>query len=91
MFFKDLGNFGSYNYDLFIILGFGSFGVLSILLAGIFSNNKFALYGALRAVIQMISYELVLLLTILPILSVVGSGTLVDILYMQNLCHISFG
>jgi NADH-quinone oxidoreductase subunit H len=47
------------------IVAVGSFGIVSIIMAGWSSNNKFALLGAFRAVAQMISYEVPMVLALL--------------------------
>jgi len=44
-------------------------------MAGWGSNNKFSMLGAMRAIAQMISYELPLIITVLPVVMVVGSLT----------------
>ena len=51
----------------------GSTTELSVFMAGWGSNNKFSMLGAMRAIAQMISYELPLILTVLPVVMVVGS------------------
>ena len=53
----------------------GSTTELSVFMAGWGSNNKFSILGAMRAIAQMVSYELPLLITVLPIVMVVGSLT----------------
>src|SRR5216110_3616355 len=53
----------------------GSTTELAVFMAGWGSNNKFSLLGAMRAIAQMISYELPLIITVLPIVMVVGSLT----------------
>ncbi len=51
------------------IIAVGSFGVVAVLMAGWSSNNKFALLGAGRAVAQMVSYEVPMVLALLvPVL-----------------------
>src|SRR3972149_5017563 len=45
------------NVGVLYIAAVGSFGILSVLMAGWSSNNKYALLGAFRAVAQLISYE----------------------------------
>ena len=42
-------------------------------MAGWGSNNKFSMLGAMRAIAQMVSYELPLIITTLPVVMVVGS------------------
>jgi NADH-quinone oxidoreductase subunit H len=53
----------------------GSTTELGVFMAGWGSNNKFSMLGAMRAIAQMVSYELPLLLTTLPVVMVVGSLT----------------
>jgi NADH-quinone oxidoreductase subunit H len=53
------------NVGILYIAAVGSFGVLSVLMAGWSSNNKYALLGAFRGVAQLISYEVPLLLTLI--------------------------
>ncbi|MBW8009926.1 MAG: NADH-quinone oxidoreductase subunit NuoH [Chloroflexi bacterium] len=57
------------NVGVLYIAAVGSFGVISILMAGWSSNNKYALLGAFRSVAQLVSYEVPLFLTLLvPVL-----------------------
>ena len=51
----------------------GSATELAVFMAGWGSNNKFSMLGAMRAIAQMVSYELPLILTVLPVVMVVGS------------------
>ncbi|HEY1769006.1 MAG TPA: NADH-quinone oxidoreductase subunit NuoH [Chthoniobacterales bacterium] len=53
----------------------GSSTELSVFMAGWGSNNKFSMLGAMRAISQMISYELPLIITVLPVVMIVGSLT----------------
>jgi NADH-quinone oxidoreductase subunit H len=53
----------------------GSTNELAVFMAGWGSNNKFSMLGAMRAIAQMISYELPLLITVLPVVMVVASLT----------------
>jgi len=51
----------------------GSTTELGVFMAGWGSNNKFSMLGAMRAIAQMVSYELPLLITVLPVIMIVGS------------------
>jgi NADH-quinone oxidoreductase subunit H len=51
----------------------GSAAELAVFMAGWGSNNKFSMLGAMRAIAQMVSYELPLIITVLPVVMVVGS------------------
>ena len=62
----------------------GSTTELAVFMAGWGSNNKFSMLGAMRAIAQMISYELPLIITVLPVVMVVGSLTPESIVAAQN-------
>jgi NADH-quinone oxidoreductase subunit H len=51
----------------------GSTTELAVFMAGWGSNNKFSMLGAMRAIAQMVSYELPLIVVTLPVVMVVGS------------------
>ncbi len=51
----------------------GSTTEVAVFMAGWGSNNKFSMLGAMRAIAQMVSYELPLIITVLPVVMVVGS------------------
>jgi len=51
----------------------GSTTELAVFMAGWGSNNKFSMLGAMRAIAQMVSYELPLIITTLPVVMIVGS------------------
>ena len=51
----------------------GSTTELGVFMAGWGSNNKFSMLGAMRAIAQMVSYELPLIVTVLPVIMIVGS------------------
>ena len=69
---------------LLLVLAFGGLAVLGTLLAGWSSNNKFSLLGAVRAGAQLISYELVLALTVVGLLFVYGTVDLAAIVRQQS-------
>jgi NADH-quinone oxidoreductase subunit H len=78
------------NVGVLYIAAVGSFGILSILMAGWSSNNKYALLGAFRAVAQLISYEVPMLITLMvPVLLARDMG-LMAIVDSQSLWYIAF-
>jgi NADH-quinone oxidoreductase subunit H len=72
------------NVGIMVILAFSSLSVLSILLAGWGSNNKYSLIGAVRSVAQNIAYEIPLLLSLLVIVFMANSLSLRDIVEAQK-------
>lgn len=46
---------------------------LTVFMAGWASHNKYSMLGAMRAIAQMISYELPLIITIIPVVMIVAS------------------
>lgn len=56
------------NVGLLLFLAMSSLGVYGITLAGWASNNKYALLGGLRSSAQMISYELAMGLSTIPVI-----------------------
>jgi len=65
----------------FFALGAGS--ELAIFMAGWGSRNKYALVGAMRAIAQMISYEIPLVLSTVAVVMIVGSLSLTQIVETQ--------
>jgi len=72
------------NVGILVILAFSSLSVLSILIAGWGSNNKYALIGAIRSVAQNIAYEIPLLLSLLAVVFMVNSLSLKDVVEAQK-------
>jgi NADH-quinone oxidoreductase subunit H len=66
------------------ILAIGSLGVYGIVLAGWSSNNKYALLGGLRSSSQMISYEIAMGLSTIPVLLLAGNVSLNQIVQQQS-------
>jgi NADH-quinone oxidoreductase subunit H len=69
---------------LLIVFAFSGISIIGAMLAGWSSNNKFSLLGALRAGSQLISYELVMGLTVLGLILVYGSVNMVTIVQQQS-------
>ncbi len=65
------------NVGLLFFLSVGASGIYAPLLAGLASNSKYSLLGAGRACVQLLSFEVVSTLSILPPLMIVGSLSLV--------------
>jgi NADH-quinone oxidoreductase subunit H len=57
---------------------------LSVFMAGWGSRNKYALLGAMRAIAQMISYEVPLILTAVPVIMLSGTLSLSRIVELQH-------
>lgn len=72
------------NIGLLFVLGMSSLSVYSVALAGWSTNNKFALIGSLRAMAQMISYEVFMGLSLVPVIMVTGSLNLSQIVEAQK-------
>jgi len=71
------------NLGLLVIFLLSSLNVYGLVLAGWSSNSKYALIGALRAIAQMISYEIVFGVCILIVIFFSGSASLNDIVLSQ--------
>jgi NADH-quinone oxidoreductase subunit H len=65
------------------ILAVASLGVYGVVLAGWSSNNKYSLLGGLRSSAQMVSYEISLGLSTIPVLLLAGNVTLDSIINQQ--------
>lgn len=72
------------NYGLLLLLTLSSLNVYSLVIAGWSSNSKYALLGAIRAIAQLLSYELVLGIVILCVVSYTGTLNLVGLVYYQQ-------
>jgi NADH-quinone oxidoreductase subunit H len=71
------------NVGLLYVFALSSLGVYGVALGGWASNSKFALLGGIRGAAQMISYELALGLSLVPIVMLSGSFSLVEIVQAQ--------
>jgi NADH-quinone oxidoreductase subunit H len=69
---------------LLIVFAFGGMTIIGAMLAGWSSANKFSLLGALRAGSQMISYELIMAMTLLGLILIYGTINLDEIVRYQS-------
>jgi len=71
------------NVGLLFVFALSSLGVYGVALGGWASNSKFALLGGIRGAAQMISYELALGLSLVPVVMLTGSFSLTAIVDAQ--------
>ena len=69
---------------LLFFFAMGAMTELSVFMAGWSSRNKYSLLGAMRAVAQMISYEVPLLMSSVAVVMITGSLSLTKIVEAQN-------
>jgi len=75
--------FMNFQTNLLIYIVIATMPVISILLAGWASNNKYSLMGAIRNVAQILAYELPIAFTILSIIALANSMNLSQIIMAQ--------
>ena len=75
------------NVGVVFVVAFGSLTTIAILMAGWGSRNKYSLLGGMRAVAQMVSYEVPMVLAMLGPVLLAGSMSLVDITRAQKGWH----
>jgi NADH-quinone oxidoreductase subunit H len=73
------------NTGIYFLLAIISIDVLGILMAGWGSNSKFSLFGAMRSVAQIVSYEVPLGLTVLCVVMIASTLNLQEISYQQGI------
>ncbi len=71
------------NVGLLFFIALSSIGVYGVALGGWASNSKYSLVGGIRGAAQLISYEVSLGLSLVPIVMLAGSFSLVDIVNAQ--------
>jgi len=78
------------NAGFLYLFAVSALGVYGAALAGWSSNNKYALLGGLRASAQMVSYEIAMGMSLLPIVIIFGTLNMQDIIAAQS-GHLLFG
>ena len=76
---------------LLLVLGLSSISVFGVIFGGWASNSKYPLMGALRSVVQILSYEIPIGLTVLTVIFFARSIDLVEIVNHQHQAKIWFG
>jgi NADH-quinone oxidoreductase subunit H len=69
---------------LLYILGMSSLAVLSVFMAGYSSNNKYSLFGAMRVIAMLVSYEIPIVLALLGVVIWTGTMNLQGIVLFQE-------
>lgn len=75
---------------VFYVLSISSVSVVALLLAGWGSNNKYALLGAFRAVAQLVSYEVPMILSLLVPIILASSMSTMDMVEAQAIPFVIF-
>ncbi|HSG14726.1 MAG TPA: NADH-quinone oxidoreductase subunit NuoH [Anaerolineae bacterium] len=76
------------NVAVFYVLAVSSVSVVSLLLAGWGSNNKYALLGAFRAVAQLVSYEVPMVMALIIPVLLAGTMSTQGIVEAQSVWYV---
>jgi NADH-quinone oxidoreductase subunit H len=69
---------------VFYVIAVSSLSTVGLIMAGWASNNKYALFGAMRSAAQIVSYEIPAVMVLLTVVMMVGSLSLQDIVWAQQ-------
>jgi NADH-quinone oxidoreductase subunit H len=75
------------NIGVLYVFGVLSMGVYGIMIGGWASNNKYSLFGGLRAASQIISYELAMGISLIALLMITGTLSLKQMVLQQQAGH----
>ena len=73
------------NVAVLYVIAVGSVETIAIFMAGWASGNRYALFGSMRAVAMLVSYEVPMILSLVGVLLWAGSMSLVDVVEAQRL------
>jgi NADH-quinone oxidoreductase subunit H len=82
---KNTGTFADLDIGILYIVAIGSLSVVAIFMAGWGSNNKYSLLGAMRAIAQLVSYEVPMVLAIVGVVLIAGSLKMSEIVGEQTI------
>ena len=82
--FSEKGIIVDLNIGIFFIAAVGSLEAIGVVMAGWSSNNKWSLFGAIRAATLVVSYEIPLSLSLLAAVICAGSMSMIDISAAQE-------
>src|SRR5580658_4306667 len=71
------------NVGILYTFGIVSLGVYGIVLAGYASNSKYPFFGGIRSSAQMISYEIAMGMSVIPVFLIVGDLNLSQVIQYQ--------
>jgi NADH-quinone oxidoreductase subunit H len=69
---------------ILFVLALSSMGVYGLVMAGWSSNSKYAFLGGLRGSAQMVSYEVALGMSLIPVFMLAGNVTLTHVVWLQQ-------
>ena len=72
------------NVGVFYVVAVSSLSTVGLIMAGWASNNKYALFGAMRSAAQIVSYEIPAVMSLVVVVMMVGSLSLRDIVDAQQ-------
>jgi NADH-quinone oxidoreductase subunit H len=79
------------NVGILYFMSIAAISVYGIVLAGWSSNSKYAMLGGLRSTAQMISYELSLGISLVPVILLANSMRMIDIVEAQKVVELQIG
>lgn len=72
------------NVAILYFVAVGSLSTIAIFMAGWSSGNKYAIFGAMRSVAMLISYEVPLVMSLVGVVLIAGSMSMVDVVEAQH-------